>query len=261
MTSDSRPSLADIFNSSHAARLKSPTLESIYRSAYGDEYPEEAQANAFFSRTTLHRLVAALRVGPGKAIVDLGCGHGGPGLWVTKQSGADLVGIDLSAVGIALAQERAAAANLSKHARFQVGDIAATGLTDASCDAAMSLDVLVFAPDKAAALREVARVLRQDGSFAFTTWEQTGGSERLRSPQLADYRPLLDAAGLTVELYGEPLDWRSQQRALVEGIIAAEPELAEEMGRPAAAGYVVMARGMLADFPTRRYVFGVARKR
>ena len=36
----------------------------------------------------------------------------------------------------------------------------------------MSLDVLPFVPAKAAAIREVARILRPGGRFAFTTWEQ-----------------------------------------------------------------------------------------
>jgi len=49
--------------------------------------------------------------------------------------------------------------------------------------------------------------------------------------------------------------------ALLEGIIAEQPELAENLGVADAAGWVTMARGMLADFPARRYVFAVARKR
>jgi SAM-dependent methyltransferase len=36
----------------------------------------------------------------------------------------------------------------------------------------MSLDVLPFVPGKAMAVREVARILRPGGRFAFTTWEQ-----------------------------------------------------------------------------------------
>jgi SAM-dependent methyltransferase len=259
LPSDSRQ-IADGFDGRHVARLASRTLESIFRSAYKDEYPEEAQATAFFTRTTLQRAVAALRVGPGKVVADLGCGHGGPGLWAIQQSGAKLIGIDLSAAGITLAQQRAAAAGLSERARFQVGDIAATGLADGSCDAAMSLDVLLFTPDKEAALREIARILRKGGAFAFTTWEQTGYSERLRSQQTADYRPLLEAAGLTVEVYEEPPNWQIQHRALGEGIIAAEAALAEEMGVEAAARYSATARGNLADIPLRRYVFGVTRR-
>jgi hypothetical protein len=50
-----------------------------------------------------------------------------------------------------------------------VGDLAATSLVDGSCDAAMSLDVLLFAPDQAAPLREVARILRADGLFVLTS--------------------------------------------------------------------------------------------
>jgi SAM-dependent methyltransferase len=259
LPSDSRL-IAERFDGRHVARLASPTLESIYRSVFEDDYPEEAQATAYFSRTTLQRLVAALRVEPGGAVVDLGCGHGGPGLWAIQQSGARLIGIDLSAVGIALAEQRAAAAGLSERARFQVGDIAATGLADGSCDAAMSLDVLLFAPDKEVALREVARILRKDGAFVFTTWEQTGHSERLLSPQTADYRPLLEAAGFAVEVYEEPPNWRRQHRPLAEGVIAAEAALAEEMGAEAASGYLDMARGNLADLPLRRYVLGVTRR-
>jgi SAM-dependent methyltransferase len=241
--------------------MQSATLERLYRTAYGEDYPAEATPNAFVSRTTLQRLVGALHVGPGHTVVDLGCGHGGPGLWVAQQLGAHLIGIDLSAVGVALARDRVAALDLGERARFQEGDLTATGLPEASCDAAISLDVLVFVPDKAAAVREVARILRPGGCFGFTTWEQSGYSARLRAPQLADHRPLLAAAGFDVEMYEEPPDWQRQQRALLEGIIASEPALAEEMEAAVAAGFVAMARGALADLPVRRYVCVVARRR
>jgi hypothetical protein len=50
---------------------------------------------------------------------------------------------------VALAQERAATIGMGERTRFQVGDLAATSLVDGSCDAAMSLDVLLFVPDQA----------------------------------------------------------------------------------------------------------------
>jgi ubiquinone/menaquinone biosynthesis C-methylase UbiE len=59
---------------------------------------------------------------------------------------------------------------LGERVRFQVGDLTATGLPDASCDAVMSLDVLVFVPDKAAALREVARILRGTWPWRVGCW-------------------------------------------------------------------------------------------
>jgi SAM-dependent methyltransferase len=185
---------------------------------------------------------------------------------------AALAGIDLSPAGIELAR-RAAQLGLDDRANFAVGDLTATGLPDASCHAVMSLDVLVFVPDKAAAIREVARILRPGGRFAFTTWERLGrpdGDDPQRQgladtfqahPLLdsarAEYRQLIHNAGLGLETYQEPPGWRDQQQALAEGIVAAEAEVTADMGRH----YPAMARVFLADLPGLRYIFAVARRR
>ncbi len=138
------PTVAERFNRSHRARVQSATLQRVWRDAYGDEYPEEVKPNAFYSRSTLRHLLAGLRVGPGQTIADLGCGNGGAGLWMARELGTNLIGIDLSAAGVAAATERATELGLGDIARFQEGDITATGLPSASCDAAVSLDVLML---------------------------------------------------------------------------------------------------------------------
>jgi 2-polyprenyl-3-methyl-5-hydroxy-6-metoxy-1,4-benzoquinol methylase len=252
---------ADRFNERFAVRLKSAAWERVYRTAFGDDYPEGTHTAGFYSRATLQRLCAALRLAPGKTLVDLGCGHGGPGLWVAEQTGASLIGIDLSAVGVALAVEQAQHLGLAERARFQVGDITATGLPDACCDAVLSLDVLLFVPDKAAAIRECARILRAGGMLGFSTWEQSGYSARLGAEQLADHRPLLEANGFVIEAYEEPEGWQRQHRALAEGLIAAEADMAKDMAAATAAELAAMGRGVLADIPVRRYIRVVARKR
>jgi SAM-dependent methyltransferase len=252
--------------------MRSDAVERIYRAAFGDDYPKDAQPNAFYSRTTLQRLADALEAQPGHTVVDLGCGHGRPGLWVAQRTGANLVGIDLSPIGIELGRYRAAELGLAEQARFQAGDIATTGLPDAFCDAAMSLDVLPFVPDKRAAVGEVARILRPGSRFAFTIWEHLGGSAAADADRAAlagtfqahplvesahvDYRGLLEGAGFAVEIYEEPPGWRSQQRALAEGIIAAEDAVTHEMG----AHYPAMARVFLAALPTARYIFVASRR-
>jgi SAM-dependent methyltransferase len=241
--------------------MKSATVDQIYRAAFGDDYPEAAQPNAFYSRTTLLRLASTLQVGPGQKVVDLGCGHGGPGLWVAQQTGSNLIGIDLSPVGIELARRRAADLALGERAHFQMGDISATGLPDAFCDAAMSLDVLPFVPDQAAAVREVARMLRAGGRFAFTTWEDLGDSALEPHPfapstVTIDYRRLVEEAGLQVEICEEPPNWRHQQRRLAEGIVAAEADVSQEMG----AHYPAMAQGFLKNLPKVRYIFVFGRR-
>ena len=153
-----------------------------------------------------------------------------------------------------------------------MGDLTATGLPDASCDAVISLDVLLFVPGKAAAAREITRILHPGGRLAFTTWERlahpAGDDPQRRAlastfrdhPLLqsarADYSQLIENAGLAIETYREPPGWRRQQQALAEGIIAAEAEVTEDMGRH----YTAMARVFLADLPGLRYILVTARR-
>ncbi|MBV9095101.1 MAG: methyltransferase domain-containing protein [Streptosporangiaceae bacterium] len=275
MTTSSHPpaaSAADAFDQSHQGRMRNAVVEQIYQTAFGQDYPADAQPNAFYSATTLQLAIDALQLRPGHVVADLGCGHGGPGLWAARQTGAALIGIDLSPAGIELARRQAAQLGLDRQARFLVGDLAATGLPGASCDAVISLDVLPFVPDKAAAAREVARILRPGGRFAFTTWEgldnpATDDPQRralaatfqdhpLLESAKADYRQLISQAGLSIETYREPPAWRRQQQALAEGIIAAEAQVARDMGRH----YPAMARVFLASLPDSRYILVTARR-
>ena len=275
MATSSQPpaaSTADAFDQSHQGRMRSAVVEQIYQAAFGADYPAGAHPSAFYSATTLQLAVSALQLSPGHVVADLGCGHGGPGLWAARQTGASLIGIDLSPAGIELARRQAAQLGLDRQARFLVGDLAATGLPDASCDAVISLDVLLFVPDKAAAVREITRILRPGGRLAFTTWEQlahpAGNDSQRRAlaatfhahPLLesarADYRQLIEDAGLAIEAYREPPGWRRQQQALAEGIIAAEAEVTGDMGRH----YPAMARVFLADLPDLRYILVTARR-
>jgi len=274
MTTSRQPaaSTAVAFDQSHEGRLRSVRVEQIYQAAFGQDYPAAAHPSAFYSATTLQLAVSALRLGPGSVLADLGCGHGGPGLQAARQTGATLIGIDLSPAGIELARRQAAQLGLDGRVRFQVGDLADTGLPDACCDAVISLDVLMFVADKPAAAREIARILRPGGRLAFTTWEwiaQPAGDEPQRQvlastfhdhPLLqsarADYRQLVQNAGLVTDTCTEPPGWRRQQQALAEGIIAAETEIAGDMGRH----FTAMARVFLADLPSLRYVLVTARR-
>ena len=62
----------------------------IWRAAYGDDYPAEAEPHSFVTKTDLARIVDLLAIGSGNTLVDLGCGRGGPGLWLA----CGLAGLD-----------------------------------------------------------------------------------------------------------------------------------------------------------------------
>src|SRR5438034_6728459 len=85
-----------------AAVAGSETRRQNRREVYGAEFPEEVDPNSYLTLTELRRMAHELMVGPGNTFIDLGCGRGGPGLWVARETGASLVGLDQ--IGVALEQ-------------------------------------------------------------------------------------------------------------------------------------------------------------
>jgi len=107
------------------------------------------------------------------AILDVGTGTGTLAFAALRRwPGATITGIDASGGMLREARgraERLPAADRS-HITFQVGEADRLPFPDRSFDVAVSSFVLQLVPDRSAALREVARVLRPGGMLAFVTW-------------------------------------------------------------------------------------------
>jgi SAM-dependent methyltransferase len=203
--------------------------ERIWRDVYGPEYPEGVHPFSYISTTELRRFVAEVRTGTSQRLVDIGCGRGGPGLWVAAATGAELVGIDIAETALAYARSRADQLGLGDRVEFRLGSFEDTGLSDGSAQAVMSVDALIFSPDKAAALAELARILVPGGRLVLTTWDYH--SQPIgRPPQVADHRPLLDEAGFDLVSYEETEAWRERLERIDEALMAAFEELAAESG-------------------------------
>ncbi len=159
------------------------------------------------------RLAAALAVGPGALVVDVASGPGTSALQVAEETGCAVVGVDLSAASVAVAQAAAARAGLAGRARFVVGDAEALPLEDAVADGVVCECALCTFPDKRRAAAEIARVLKPGGRLALS--DMVAERERLPAQLrtlaawvscIADARPLdelaalLAGAGLQCEL-------------------------------------------------------------
>lgn len=158
------------------------------------------------------RLGRVLQVRPGKLVVDVASGPGTSALQVARETGCDVVGVDFAAESVAAATQTAAKAGLSERVRFIQGDAEALPLADETADGALCECALCTFPDKAAAARELARVLRPGARVAIS--DVTALPDEL-PPELtslqawvaciADARPLdeigslLEQGGLVVE--------------------------------------------------------------
>ena len=110
-------------------------------------------------------------VGAGAAVVDIACGTGNAALLAAAR-GARVVGVDGAPRLLAVARERAAA--LGVGVELLEGDLAALPVGDGAADIVLSVFGVIFAPDPAGALREIARVLRPGGRAFVTAWIPAG---------------------------------------------------------------------------------------
>jgi SAM-dependent methyltransferase len=199
------------FDDAYRARERSPLVGTLVRDALGADLPPEVEPYSFVPLAGLREVAAGLRIARGERLVDLGCGRGGPGLWVARETGAALVGVDYSAVAVEHATARAPL--FAVEARFAVADMAATGLETGCADAVMCIDAFQFG-DPAASAREVARILRPGRRFVVSTWRplRLGDEELPERVRDLDVPALLAAAGLELVAVEPRPRWLELQR-------------------------------------------------
>jgi len=114
-------------------------------------------------------LVESLGIGPGLALLDLGCGDGTTALPAAR-AGAEVLGIDIAANLVAAGRGRAASAGLD-NVRFEEGDASdLAALADRRFDLVLSMFGAMFAPRPLDTAREMVRVTRPGGRIVMGNW-------------------------------------------------------------------------------------------
>jgi SAM-dependent methyltransferase len=160
---------------------------------------------------------AADVIRPGDTVLDIGSGSGTDVMIAATLTGPTGVvyGLDMTRAMREKLQRIVTAKQLG-HVRVIEGNAEHIPLPDASIDVVTSNGVLNLVPDKAAAFREIARVLKPGGRLQISdialrvpVSEQSRADPRLWAECVVgaitedDYVSLLRAAGLSVELLGE----------------------------------------------------------
>jgi SAM-dependent methyltransferase len=122
--------------------------------------------------------VGAVGIRPGDRVLDVGVSDGNAAIEAARH-GATVTGIDLTPAQIERARCRCADEGVTVDLR--VGNAENLDVPDASFDVVLSVMGLIFAPDHARAMAEMARVCRLGGTVAITTWAAGGWSGRWRA--------------------------------------------------------------------------------
>ncbi len=243
------------------ALARSVVLDRIRRECYGDDYVEELKALSMVMLSELRWCAQALKLVPGASFIDLGCGLGGPGLWVARETAATVTGIDLSPTALKYARRRSASFVSIGRAHFFVSDAAHLPLNSGSSSAALGIDVFQVLPNKASAFAELARVLRPDAHLVFTTRERHS-ADTIGVPDniVVDHEPLLVAAGFTLLERHEPQGWEERHRRYYSRVLAMHDVIGTEAGEHFACAVVRDAKNVLAMLNGTRRVLIVARR-
>jgi SAM-dependent methyltransferase len=199
---------------------------------------EYVEQESFMRASEIRSLAERACVVAGVSVLDLCCGVGGPGRFLTRELGCLYVGVDSSASAVGIARERAR----GLPCRFVVAQV--PPLPPGTFDAVVLLETMLAFRDKETLVEAIANALARSGRFAFTLEEgmPLTESERARMPDadtvwltpLDEMHELLAQAGLTVRWQE---DWSGSHRAvaasLTDAYEADAPAIASQIGRRA----------------------------
>ncbi len=129
---------------------------------------------------------------PDEDVVDLACGTGNAAL-LAAACGTRVVGVDSARRLLDVAQHRAHAQGIELDLRQ--GDLLSLPVADAAVDVVLSVFGVIFAPDPARALREVARILRPGGRALLSAWVPAGPIDAMLGVVGAIMRRVTQTAG------------------------------------------------------------------
>ena len=127
-----------------------------------------------WSRRLAPLFVTFAGVTEGDRVLDVGSGTGALSAAAAAIESVQVTGIERSAAYVAYAREHV-------RGRFEVGDALSLPFPDAAFDRTLSMLVLNFVPDPAAALQQMIRVTRPGGVVAAAVWDYGDGMRMLRT--------------------------------------------------------------------------------
>jgi phosphoethanolamine N-methyltransferase len=192
-------------------------------------------------------------VTPGKRILDIGCGIGGPAFEMARTHGARVVGIDLELPLVERAQRAAIAHGLQDQCTFRAVEAGRLPFDDRSFDIVISSGAFTQIADKSGILSESLRVLRPGGQLRCYDWLKPTGeySDDMRYwfelegisyglETLDDYTQHIRDAGFVNVSSRDATDWYRREARREYALIQGElyPRMVELLGQADADYYV-----------------------
>ena len=165
LTNKSRADDAGLHYDTNYGNFDTELYSEIRREAFGEDIGQ----NSWLTSDEQDMFLAWLDLSPGKVLLDVACGAGGPALRIAAKTGCSVVGIDVHKQAVSTACSLAIQRGLSRTAEFRVLD-AAQQLTfsEASFDAITCIDAINHFSNRPSLIAEWVRLLKPGGRLLFT---------------------------------------------------------------------------------------------
>lgn len=154
----------DLFDSTYG-HFEADVLARVRRKTFGEDFGQ----NSWTTAEEYRRWIRALGLRESSTVLEVASGSGGPALFLAKETGCRVHGVDINAHGIATANERARAMGLAARATFvEASADEPLPFPAESFDAVLCIDSANHFPRRLQVLVEWHRVLRPGGMALFT---------------------------------------------------------------------------------------------
>jgi 2-polyprenyl-3-methyl-5-hydroxy-6-metoxy-1,4-benzoquinol methylase len=165
----------------HSSAMSKILVGSHYDAVYGDftaelsrdirrdAFGEDIGQNSWLTAREQDMFIPWLNLGPGKRLLDVGCGAGGPALRMASKTSCSVTGIDMHRSAIRTANALAAEMGLDQQAEFRIGDaMRRLSYSEGTFDAITCIDAINHLPDRQPLITDWCRILKPGGRLLFT---------------------------------------------------------------------------------------------
>ena len=143
--------------------------EDLYREIREETYGEDIGQNSWLTVDEYRNFFSLMGLSENKKVLEVASGSGGPAIFMVKETGCQLTGVDINQDAIAHSQKLAAENGLSNKMKFLMADASSSlPFADESFDVIVSIDSINHFKVREKVFKEFNRVLKKGGCLLFT---------------------------------------------------------------------------------------------
>src|SRR5262245_21958554 len=140
-------------------------LEQVRRETYGEDFGQ----SSWVTDQEYRRFFRLLEMDAADHVLDVGCGSGGPAVFLAREIGCRVTGVDVSEAGIQAGPPPAREAGLDGKVNFGRADVREPlPFPDGTFAPIVCMDAMCHMPERGRLLGEWRRVLRPGGRMLYT---------------------------------------------------------------------------------------------